>query len=232
MEVLEEDILINKEIPVQYSVIEQKNEVIYSRTSFATQPKQINLCIEKDSAFYIALKNSYIIVKCKLVKANGSQIDASPKIGVVNNLAHSLFSSIRVFMNDILVTPNEAHPAYAQFIQYFLEPNDLKKAVGSLQMYYEDTLTSVDACDQSNPQATINANDGLKKRSSYFGSSKTVTLVAPLRVPPHTMETLLLPSMCHICRQPDVCTLTTLFFRCKIRILFRFGQLGFHNNDK
>ena len=111
MEVLDNEVNLFEGIPVNYSVLENKNEIMYSKTSFATQPRQIAVTVPADLAYYTALKNSFVMLKMKLVKANGTSIEASPKIGVVNNIVHSLFSSIRIFMNDTLVTPNEAHPS-------------------------------------------------------------------------------------------------------------------------
>ena len=153
MEVIDNEVNIFEGVGVNYTVLENKNEIVYSKTSFATQPKQIAVTVAPDMAYYSSLKNSYVMLKMKIVKNNGTAIEDLPKIGVVNNPLHSMFSSIRVFMNDILVSPNEANPAYAHFIQYFLESNDFKKCLGTLQLYYEDTLTSVGECNQSNPQA-------------------------------------------------------------------------------
>ena len=193
MEVLDNEVNLFEQIPVNYAVLENKTEVIYSKTSFASQPRQIAVTVPGDLAYYTSLKNSFVMLKMKLLKANGTQVDDPSKIGVINNIVHSLFSSIRIFMNDTLVSPNEANPAFAQFIQFFFESNDVKKCLGSLQLYYEDSLESVAACNQSDPNAVANPNTGLKKRTSYYSSSKTVTLVAPLRIPPHTSSKLLLP---------------------------------------
>ena len=195
MEVLDNEVNLFEGLAVNYSVLENKNEIVYSKTSFATSPRQIAVSVPQDLACYTSLKNSFVMLKLKYVKENGTQIEDPAKVSVVNNIVHSLFSSIRVYMNDTLVSPSEANPGYVHFIQFFLEPADVKKSFRTIQLYYEDDLTSVEKCNQSNPQSATNKNDGLTKRATYFASSKEVTLVAPLLIPPHTTSKLLLPGV-------------------------------------
>ena len=55
---------------------------------------------------YLDLASTYLFVRAKVTKGDGSNLDTDDPVGPVNNWLHSLFSQVDVYLNDILVTPS------------------------------------------------------------------------------------------------------------------------------
>ena len=46
---------------------------------------------------YVYLSKTILVVRAKVTKADGENLDADEKVGVVNNFLHSLFKQVDVF---------------------------------------------------------------------------------------------------------------------------------------
>ena len=53
---------------------------------------------------YIDLSKTILVVRAKVTKADGANLDADEKVGVVNNFLHSLFKQVDVFLKGKQVT--------------------------------------------------------------------------------------------------------------------------------
>jgi hypothetical protein len=73
-----------------------------------------------DGEDYLDLANTYLCLSVKIKKQDGSDIDASSKVGPANLILHSLFSQVDVSLNDKLVsTPSDTY-AYRAFYETLL----------------------------------------------------------------------------------------------------------------
>ena len=94
-------------------------------------------------------------------------------MGVINNLGHSLWGQIVLFINDTKVTENSNNYAYKAMLETLLSYDDLdEKSVLRLSCFKKDHGNITAAC----PTA-MHANSGLVARSHYFKGEKRVTLI-------------------------------------------------------
>ena len=60
------------------------------------------------------------MVRAKVTKADGTNLDADMKVGVVNNLLHSLFKWVDVFLKEKQVTQATGTYAYRAYLETLL----------------------------------------------------------------------------------------------------------------
>jgi hypothetical protein len=53
---------------------------------------------------YVDLSKTILVVRAKVTKADGADLDADEKVGIVNNFLHSLFKQVDVFLKEKQVT--------------------------------------------------------------------------------------------------------------------------------
>ena len=133
------------------------------------------------------------MLKMKYVKANGTATTATSPVGPVNLLLFSLFSSIKIFFNDYLVSPVDQNAGYVHWLHYLTQNDSKKESIGSLAMYYDDSMDTESKCNQSNPYSATNINEGLKVRSQFFAESKEVRMIGEIATAPMQSPQLLLP---------------------------------------
>ena len=96
----------------------------------------------RDSAaqFYTDLSQTYLYVKFRILNENGDDLADESKVYPVNNLFHSMFCGIDLYLNNKLVTTNsDTYPYRAYFENLFsygsgVIENQLKVA----EFWYED----------------------------------------------------------------------------------------------
>ena len=55
---------------------------------------------------YLDVANTYLMVRARVIKSDGSNIDQDSHVGPANNWIHSLFSQVDVSLDGTLVTPS------------------------------------------------------------------------------------------------------------------------------
>ncbi len=171
---------------VLLSTSEFKYEKILTKTTLSVDfPSQLEFTANADKVNYTDLNESFLMIKCKFVKEDRSNIEPNPLIGPVQNLLTSMFKSQDLWINDEKVTINEDNAAYINFLHCFTQSKAAKETYLTTSLYYEDTFSSINACNQSNPQAAAETNRGLKTRAQFFGSSKEVVLIGKMFCAPH-----------------------------------------------
>ena len=100
------------------------------------------------------------------------------KVGVINNLGHSLWEQIVLLINDTKVTESSNKYAYKAMLETLLSYDDVdEKSVLRLSCFKKDhgNITA------EFPTAT-HANSGLVARSRYFEGGERVTLITRPRI--------------------------------------------------
>ena len=125
-------------------------------------------------------------------KANGNDLDANEKVGIVNNFLHSLFKQVDVFLKDKQVTQATGTYAYRAYMETLLNYGPAaKESQLTAAMFYKDTPGKMDVADPTIAVAA-NANHGLKKRYAFNQESGVIEMAGPLFCDVFKSERLLL----------------------------------------
>ena len=109
---------------------------------------------------------------------NATEAESLVKVGVINNLAHSLWEQIILMINDEKVTENSPYYAYKAILETLLSyDKEAEKSVLRLSCFKKDQ-GNVDA---THPIAT-HVNHGLRERSAIFEGGKRVTMITCHRI--------------------------------------------------
>ena len=69
---------------------------------------------------YVDLSKTILVVRAKVTKANGNDLDADEHVGIVNNFLHSLFKQVDVFLKEKQVTQATGTYAYRAYLETLL----------------------------------------------------------------------------------------------------------------
>ena len=128
---------------------------------------------------YVDLSKTVLVVRAKVTKANGTDLEADEKVGVVNNFLHSLFKQVDVFLKEKQVTQATGTYAYRAYLETLLNYGPAaKKSQLTAAMYYKDTAGKMNVADPTLPDA--NANHGLKKRYAFSKTSGVIEMAGPI----------------------------------------------------
>ena len=76
---------------------------------------------------YTDLDNTYLHVICKVLHSDGSKLKEGENIAQVNNLLHSLWSQVDLYLNDMLITPSTNTYPYRAYLETLLSFDDSVK---------------------------------------------------------------------------------------------------------
>ena len=134
---------------------------------------------------YLDLSSHTLELRCKIVKADGTDIPADAPVGFVNYPLHALFSQVDVFLNEKLISIASNTYPYKAYLEKLLSYNShAKKSQFSCELYAKDTAGKMDAAD--------NTNKGFEERQTFTEKSKVVTLRGSLHLELLRQERLLL----------------------------------------
>ena len=127
---------------------------------------------------FIDTRNSFMSIKARIVKGDGSDIQAAEYVGPVNLLAHALFDQVDVTIQGKFITSATGHYPYKAMIQTLLKyGNDAKTSQLTNQMFFKDTPGFIDSDDAKSGSGK---NLGLITRADLFSNSKLVHMIAPI----------------------------------------------------
>ena len=128
---------------------------------------------------YVDLAKTILVVRAKLTKANGNDLDANEHVCIVNNFLHSLFKQVDVFLKEKQVTQATGTYAYRAYLETLLNyGRAAKESQLTAAMFYKDTAGKMDVADPT--LAAANANMGLKKRYTFNHESGVIEMAGPL----------------------------------------------------
>ena len=140
---------------------------------------------------YVDLSKTILVVRAKVTKANGNDLDADEHVGIVNNFLHSLFKQVDVFLKEKQVTQATRTYAYRAYLETLLNYGPAaKESQLTAAMFYKDTAGKMDVADPT--AAAANANMGLKKRYAFNQESGVLEMAGPLFCDVFKSERLLL----------------------------------------
>jgi len=140
------------------------HEKIYSSTNI----NEANGCVEfnyvGNKNQYVDLKESFVYIRGKVVKADGTDVDSGTDLSTTNLLLASLFINAKVFFNGVLVGDALNAYGYLSYLKALLGYSEGSKSTTlSSQLFYKD----------SHPSQATDTNTGYKKRKDLIATSST-----------------------------------------------------------
>ena len=128
---------------------------------------------------YTDLPKTILVVRAKVTKADGTNLDADERVGIVNNFLHSLFKQVDVFLKEKQVTQATGTYAYRAYLETLLNYGPAaKRSQLTATMFYKDMARKMDV---ANPLlAAANANLGLKEIYVFSQESGILEMAGPL----------------------------------------------------
>jgi len=66
------------------------------------------------------VQDTYMELNVLITKSDGTLPDKTKKVGLVNNIMHSMFESIRLFVNDTLISVSPQYYPFKAYISTIL----------------------------------------------------------------------------------------------------------------
>lgn len=186
--------------PVQLGTSEVFYDEIPTSTVLDGSTPVINFLANPDKGSYTNLYESFLMLKTKYVKGDGTNLPAKPTIGPIQCPLTSIFKRMTLYLNDKRVSPVEDQMPYVNFLRMFAMHEGTQKSVLSMAGWYNDTYASAAAplfttANQAAPQAGVSPNVGLQDRANLYGESREVVLIGRIFLPLHTCKRLLPPGV-------------------------------------
>ena len=154
------------------NAVERMQWIEYRPLARHSEGAPIDIIIPGKGSDYIDLKRSWMHVKFKVVKVDGTNVGVDDKLSTINNTLHSLFSQVDVFFNGILVSASTINYHYKAYLDILL--NNDKNAKETHLMthgFIKDTAGYMNATD-----VMEGGNSGMADRHSLIAGSKIAHL--------------------------------------------------------
>ena len=138
-----------------------------------TPGSPIEFFVKNAAKLYLDLKNSRFMVRCRIVKKDGTNMSAADadKSGVVNLLLDSLFKEVTVLFNNKTVSDPSNMYAYRSYLETLLNCNgDIHKYRLTSEGWHKDNHDKLDEADPKD-------NTGLVERRKYCAESPDIVLI-------------------------------------------------------
>ena len=134
----------------------------------------IEFAVSGATADYIDLSNTYLYVKAKVLRQDGTNPPADAVFAPVNYWLHSLFSQVDVSLNNILVTPSENTYPYRAYIESTLNyGREAKTTHLTSALYYQDTANHLESLNRAE-------NIGFRERNAQAAAGREVDMIGRL----------------------------------------------------
>ncbi|XP_066911110.1 uncharacterized protein F54H12.2-like [Clytia hemisphaerica] len=135
----------------------------------------LEFSIKNATDMFIDFANTYLRIKVRLLKGDGTLHAVTDKASFVNYPIASLFSQLDVYLGGTLVRSSNNTYAYRSIIETLLNYGpDAKESQFEMGLFSKDTAGELDETDPAKD------NEGLKTRASYTNESKTIELIGRL----------------------------------------------------
>jgi hypothetical protein len=163
-------------VPPTQTSVESGSFVEYHPISSLTDGGPIEFEVSSTGTDYIDYANSYLYVRAKITKSNGTNLADTDKVGPVNNFLHSLFSQVDVTLNGTMITNSTNTYPYRAYIETLLSYGPpAKKSHLTASLFFKDEAGKMDVSDPK--AAAADGNKGLAKRASFTSESAEVDMI-------------------------------------------------------
>ena len=156
-------------LPTDVSVLSSEFQPFYPTTSVAENENPIQFQITGNNTHYLDLASSYLYVKAKIVKKDGSKLAASDKVAPGNLFLSTMFENCSVTLNGTVISDSGNFYPYQSYLQKLLAYGEsFKKTELTSELYYKDT---------DGPDVYTDSNVGYKTRQDLASESKPFELI-------------------------------------------------------
>ncbi|KAK3746089.1 hypothetical protein QZH41_004626 [Actinostola sp. cb2023] len=165
--------------PHVQSNIDRGQFIEYFPVSNITDSGPIEFSIPGSGDELTDLRSSWIYLKVKITKGNGTNLEDDDHVGPVNLFLQTLFSQVDVTMNDKLISSStNTNPYRAMYTTLLSYGTDAKTSQLQGELFYKDTPGKM---DQANPGVDLrDRNLGLHTRYTFCRNSSTIELMGPI----------------------------------------------------
>jgi len=144
-------------------------------SSFNTEDTPVEISIPGQGNEYIDLRRSRLYMKCKIVKADGTNLAVKENVAPINLPLQTMWSQIDTYMNGKLVSLNTNYYPWKAYLKLILSTGeDASDSQLQSQLFYEDEGNFDD------PKITAGTNAGLLNRYVFTKESKVFDMEGPL----------------------------------------------------
>ena len=167
-----------KHVPPTMTAIQDGQWTEHYPLSSLNNTAPIEFVIPAQTEKWTDINQSYLYLKLKVLKADGTNLEADAETSTVNNFFHSLFSSIDLYLNNKLVTNSADTYPYRAYIENLLSySTDCKSShLSALELWYPDTA------EHMQEHTVAGANDGYKNRRARIHHSRTLEMCGRLHL--------------------------------------------------
>lgn len=176
-------------LPPTQTAVEDGQFVEHYPLSSISPSAPIEFVISGSTEDYTDLCNTFLHLRAKVTKADGTPLDADAKVLPINNWLHTLFSQVDVSLNDTLVSASENTYAYRAYLETLLNTSkEAKEGPLTVQLYYQDARLHYEDTDG-------NDNPGAMVRKSLAAESKEIDMMGRLHTDIAHQEKFILPGV-------------------------------------
>jgi hypothetical protein len=161
-------------VPPVNTSMERGGYVTYLPVSSITENGPLQFNVNSSPEEYLDLGRTYLYIKVKVLKKDGSNLEQNARIIPVNLFLHALFSQVDVHLRDTLISPSVNTYTYKAYLETLLSyGTDAKDTQLSAELWSADHGNM----NEINPYADDVTNDGMKRRAQFIAESKPVELM-------------------------------------------------------
>lgn len=152
----------------------------------------IDFDIASSGEDYCDLAHTYLCVRAKITKPDGSNLTAAEAVSPVNLFLHALFSQCDIYLNGTLITSSTNTYAYRSIIETILSHGDDSKSTKlAACMYYKDKAGKMDSIEV----AGADQNSGFMERRALAAASNTIDMMGRLHADIFFQDRFILPGV-------------------------------------
>ena len=163
----------NKEILLESGQI--GNVVAYSRPVGDVNQNPLTFNIEPLADTFLSLDDIYFWIQCKILKANGENVDANDKFGIISSFGLSFFQNLKILLNGFELSPSsENDMPYKNYVETLLsydvtnQNNYLSPSILELDdINHLECTTPIPTDENNKPNAFINRYNRVKDSKSF-----------------------------------------------------------------
>lgn len=174
-----------EQLLVQTAILSRRDVRVRPITSIEGGGNTIEFLIPGAGDDYIDPRELYLFMKVKLCKTNDGtgNVAATDKISPVNNIFHSIFEQVDIYVNDRAISSSDNNYGYRSYFTTLLSFSEAEKeSLLSTTGWKTDEANEFDNIDPNDKDAAAarDTNEGLVERRKPFLSGNTVELYGKL----------------------------------------------------
>ena len=158
------------QLPATQTSVEAGDWIPYKPVAAINQEAPIEFHVPSHSDEYLDLSQTLMVIRAKLVKADGTALEEDAKVAPINNFLHSMFSDVMVSFNQKTISSASNLYPYRAYIETLFNYNSEAKVTRcQCEAWFEDTAGKMDD--------TGDTNDGFLARQSLSSLSRTFEMI-------------------------------------------------------